>query len=113
MTANTTIIIDSIISEAKQDEAKTLYFNHKASCNCPDPANCNCPEEWDTLTLTHGGSAHCVLSGNTITVTFTDGTVSTYTHDGSPIVPDANLTLQIVETPVYSNSANKIHTTIL
>lgn len=92
----TTITSQQLVQLAKQDEAKTLYLNHKASCNCPDESNCNCVEEWDTPTLTNGGSAHCIVSGNTITVNYINGVSSIYTHDGSEIIPDENLTLQII-----------------
>jgi len=103
MNTNNVITTTELINIAIINEAKTLYYSHKASCHCPDVLNCNCEDEWDTLTLTGGGSAHCVLSGNTITVNFFDGTISTYTHDDSEIVPDGNLMLKIVESEPNQN----------
>lgn len=72
--------IDDLIALAIQNEAKTIYDMHKASCSCEDETDCGCVDEWDTMTLLHGGSAHAVVADKTITLTYIDGTVSTYTE---------------------------------
>lgn len=72
--------IEQLIALAKENEAKTIYDMHKASCGCENEADCDCPEEWTTMTLLHGNSARAVVSGKTITLTYVDGTVSTYTE---------------------------------
>jgi hypothetical protein len=72
--------IEQLIADAKKNEAKTIYDMHKASCGCENEVDCDCPEEWDTVTLLHGGSAKAVVSGKTLTLYYTDGTVSTYTE---------------------------------
>jgi hypothetical protein len=70
---------NQLIETAKQNEAKTIYDMHKASCGCENEADCDCPDEWTTMTLLHGGSAKAVINDNTLTLYYADGTVSTYT----------------------------------
>lgn len=72
--------IEQLIALAVQNEAKTIYDMHKVACACENEADCDCPEEWDTVTLLNGGSARAVISGKTLTLTYVDGTVSTYTE---------------------------------
>jgi hypothetical protein len=74
--------INELIAIAEVDEAKVIYEMHKASCSCPVPTDCNCADEWDTNTLLNGGSAHAVLSGETLTITYINGVVATYTGTG-------------------------------
>lgn len=74
------IDIDTLIEEAKANEAKVIYDAHKVSCQCPVPADCECEDSWDTLTLLNGGSAKAVVSGKTLTLYYSDGTTSTYTE---------------------------------
>jgi hypothetical protein len=74
------IDIKTLEAEAKANEPKTIYNMHKASCGCENKADCGCPEEWTTMTFLHGGSAKAVVVDKTITLTYADGTVSTYTE---------------------------------
>ena len=73
--------INELIAIAEADEAKVIYEMHKASCSCPVPTDCNCADEWDTSTLLNGGSAHAVLSGETLTITYINGVA--VTHNGT------------------------------
>lgn len=72
--------IQTLIAEATQNEAKTIYDMHKAACDCKDGTDCGCADEWNTVTFNGGGSAKAVISGKTLTLYYTDGTVSTYTE---------------------------------
>ena len=72
--------IEQLIALAKENEAKTIYDMHKASCGCENEVDCDCPEEWTTMTFLHGESAKAVVSGKTLTLYYIDGTVSTYTE---------------------------------
>jgi hypothetical protein len=64
--------IEALEAEARANEPKTLYDSYKATGNSEST--------WDTVTLNGGGSAKAVVSGNTITLTYVDGTISTYTE---------------------------------
>lgn len=66
------IDIESLTAEAKENEPKTLYESYKATGSRESA--------WDTMTLLHGGSARAVVVGKTITLTYVDGTTSTYTE---------------------------------
>lgn len=66
------IDIEALTEEAKANEPKVIYDMYKASNGTAD--------SWDTVTLNGGGSAHAVLSGKTLTLTYADGTVATYTE---------------------------------
>lgn len=72
--------IEELITLAKENEAKTIYDMHKASCNCENEVDCDCPDEWGTMTLLNGGSAKAVVVGKTITLTYINGSVATYTE---------------------------------
>jgi hypothetical protein len=64
--------MDDLIEQAKNNEAKVIYDMFKVTGKTDG--------EWDTLTLNNGGSAKAILAGNTITLTYVDGTISTYTE---------------------------------
>lgn len=66
------IDIEALTAEAKANEPKTLYDSYKAQNSTVT--------EWNTVTLNGGGSARVVVSGKTITVNYTDGTIATYTE---------------------------------
>ena len=66
------IDIDALTAEAIANEPKTLYDSYKAQ-NSIDT-------EWDTMTLLNGGSAKAVVVGKTITLTYINGSVATYTE---------------------------------
>lgn len=74
--------IDSLITIAEANEAKVIYDMHKVSCPCPVATECNCATEWDTPTLLNGGSAKVSISGETLTLTYTNGVIATYTGTG-------------------------------
>ncbi len=56
------------------NEAKVLYDMYKVQNNLNDG-------EWDTPVCCHSEFAHMVISGKTLTLTYTDGTISTYTEE--------------------------------
>lgn len=66
------IDINALTEEAKANEPKVIYDMYKASNGIAD--------SWDTLTFNGGGSARATISGRTLTLYYTDGTVSTYTE---------------------------------
>jgi hypothetical protein len=66
------IDIEALTAEAKANEPKTLYDSYKVQ-------NLTVAE-WDTVTFNGGGSARAVISGKTLTLYYTDGTVATYTE---------------------------------
>jgi hypothetical protein len=72
--------IEALEAEAKANEPKTIYDMYKASCSCAGETDCGCPEQWNLPTLNGGGSAQAVISGKTLTLTYADGTVATYTE---------------------------------
>lgn len=66
------IDINALTAEAKANEPKTLYDSYKVTGSLEST--------WDTVTLNGGGSAKAVVVDKTITLTYVDGTVSTYTE---------------------------------
>lgn len=66
------IDIEALTAEAKANEPKVIYDSYKA-CNGQESS-------WNTVTLNGGGSAHAVVVDKTITLTYIDGTVTTYTE---------------------------------
>ena len=74
--------IDSLITVAEANEARVIYDMHKASCACPVPTDCNCVDNWETKTLLNGGFAKASISGETLTLTYTNGVIATYTGTG-------------------------------
>jgi hypothetical protein len=66
------IDIDALTEEAKANEPKVIYDSYKA-CNGQETS-------WHTVTLNGGGSAQAVVTGKTITLTYADGSVATYTE---------------------------------
>ena len=55
------------------NEAKVLYDMYKVQNNLKDG-------EWDTPVYCHSEQARMVIAGKTLTLYYTDGTVSTYTE---------------------------------
>ena len=55
------------------NEAKVLYDMYKVQNNLKDG-------EWDTPVCCHSEQARMVISNKTLTLYYTDGTVSTYTE---------------------------------
>jgi hypothetical protein len=55
------------------NEAKVLYDMYKVQNNLKDG-------EWDTPVCCHSEQARMVIAGKTLTLYYTDGTVSTYTE---------------------------------
>jgi hypothetical protein len=66
------IDIDALTKKAKANEPKTLYDSYKVSGARES--------SWDTVTLNNDGTAHAVVVDRTITLTYIDGTVATYTE---------------------------------
>lgn len=56
-----------------ENEAQVLYEMYKHQGNLQDG-------EWDTPVCCNSEHAHMVISGKTLTLYYTDGTVSTYTE---------------------------------
>jgi hypothetical protein len=56
-----------------ENEAKVLYDMYKFQNNLHDG-------EWDTPVCCRSEQAHMIISGKTLTLYYTDGTVSTYTE---------------------------------
>ena len=56
-----------------ENEAEVLYKMYKTQNNLVDG-------EWDTPVCCRTEQAHMVISGKTLTLTYSDGTVSTYTE---------------------------------
>lgn len=55
------------------NEAEVLYNMYKRLNNLKDG-------EWDTPVCCRTEQAHMVISGKTLTLTYSDGTISTYTE---------------------------------
>jgi hypothetical protein len=64
--------IAALEAEARANESKTVYDMYKATNGTAS--------EWDLPTLNGGGSAHATILGKTLTLNYTDGTMSTYTE---------------------------------
>jgi hypothetical protein len=66
------IDIDALTAEARANEPKVIYDMYKATNGTAS--------EWNTVTFNGGGSAQAALAGKTLTLTYSDGTVATYTE---------------------------------
>lgn len=56
-----------------ENEAEVLYNMYKIQGNLQDG-------EWDTPVCCRTEQAHMVIAGKTLTLTYSDGTVATYTE---------------------------------
>ena len=64
--------IEALEAEARANEPKTVYDMYKATNGTLS--------EWELPTLNGGGSAQAIILGKTLTLTYSDGTVATYTE---------------------------------
>jgi hypothetical protein len=70
----------NISQELINNEAKIIYDMIQASCNC-NTEDCKCDGVFNYSTTLKGIEATAVVSGNSIIVTYVDGTLSTYTAE--------------------------------
>jgi hypothetical protein len=73
------IDIETLETEARANEPKVIYDMIKASCNC-GTLDCKCDGNFYYPSTMKGCGAKAVLLEKTITVTYNDGTVATYTE---------------------------------
>jgi hypothetical protein len=66
------IDISTLEAEARANEPKVIYDMYKATNGTAS--------EWNTITFNGGGSAQATLAEKTLTLTYLDGTVATYTE---------------------------------